>query len=347
MQLNRFKTILHLLFVNNGYWKILALVLAVVIYFTIRSEISQTRVVSVPVEIEKDSDEKRAAPWSIEPPSVKVSIRGSLVGTSDVADSAIQCVIPARQKNTSTLDTVRIKVRSKHIKGIRKFRVVKIEPNHIDVKFDASASRQLNVAPPVIEGTARGTVKLSYDVTNALVTGSQRLLDSLDLESTQIQCEPINVTDRLEPFTARVKLVPPGGSATLRVDPAEILVNVQITSKKEPRVIKGVPVVISYPVGMPNPWIVEPESVDIEISGRSELVGKVDFSDLIASVNGNIPFTPGVTNQVPVIVHVRDGLELDSVKSVPLKINLIPIALPKTPRSALLTTPDPDATDVK
>ena len=347
MQLNKYKAILHLLFLNNGYWKLLSLVIAVLVYFTIRSDISHMRVVSVPVELTNDSADGDAAVWSIEPRSVKVSIRGSYVETSEIADSALKCVIRARQKSSSILDTVRIKVRAKHIQGIRDARVVKIDPAYIDVKFDIPESFKLDVAPPVIEGSARGIVKLSYDVTNAVVTGSRRLLGSLDLEDTQIQCEPIDVSDRLESFTTRVRLVPPGDAANLTVDPAEMVVNVYVTSKKATRVIESVPVIISHPPGSPNPWIIEPDRVNIEISGRSELLDKVEFGDVMASVNGNVPLVPGLTNQVPVIAHVRQGLDVDAAKSIPEKINLIPVAFPKASQAAPAASPTSNAAAVK
>ena len=347
MQLNKYKAIFHLLFLNNGYWKLLALIIAVLVYFTIRSDISHMRVISVPVELTSDSADDDAAVWSIEPRSVKVSIRGSYVETSEIADSTIKCVIRAKQKSSSIMDAVRIKVRAKHIQGIRDARVVKIDPAYIDVKFDVPASFQLAVAPPVTEGSARGTVKLSYDVTNAVVTGSRRLLGSLDLENTQIQCEPIDVTDRLESFTTRVRLVPPGDASNLTLDPAEMFVNVYVTSEKATRKVEGVPVIITQPAGSPNQWTVEPNRVDIEISGRSELLKDVQFGDVMASVNGNVPIVPGLTNQVPVIAHVRQGLEVDSAKSVPENVNLIPVAFPKELKPAPASSPATDQAAVK
>jgi len=333
MHLSKFKTIMHLLFLNNGYWKLLALVIAVLVYFTIRSDISHMREVSVPVEISKDSAAGDVAVWSVEPRSVKVSIRGSYNETSEIAGSALKCVVRATQKSSKIMDMVRVKIKPKHIQGVRDARVVKIDPAYIEVKFDVPLSRTIDVAPPVLEGTARGVVKLSYDVTNAVITGSRRLLGTLDLENSQIQCEPIDVSDRLESFTTRVRLVPPGDAANITVDPPEMVVNVFVTSQKATRIIEGIPVIISHPAGTPSPWRVDPDTVNIEISGRSELINKVEFSDLMASVNGNVPIVPGLTNLVPVIAHARLGLEVDSAKAIPDKIKLIPVVLPKSLQS--------------
>ncbi|MFO7936909.1 MAG: hypothetical protein R6V06_04795 [Kiritimatiellia bacterium] len=334
MQLNQVKTVLHLLFVNNGYWKLLALVIAVLVYFTIRSDISHMREVSVPVEVNLDNaEDKNVAVSSVEPRSVKVSIRGSYIETSEIAESTLKCVVRARQKSAKDMDMVRIKVKPKHLQGFRDVRIVKIDPEYIDVEFDVSESYTVEVAPPELEGDARGTVKLSYDVTNAVITASRRFLSTLDLENIRIQCEPIDVSDRLESFTTRVRLIPPGDAANVTVDPSEMVVNVYIIAQKATRVIEDVPVIVSHSAGAPNPWSVEPDRVDIEISGRSKLLKKIRFSDLMVSVDGNLPIVPGLTNTVPVITHIRQGLDVGSAKAIPEKINLIPLAIPESTQS--------------
>jgi hypothetical protein len=323
MQIKVAKSILYMLFVNNGYWKLLALVIALLIYFSIRSDISHMRVLSVPVEVRTDDEAENVAIWSVEPRSVKVRIRGSYIKTSEIAQSALKCVIRARHKSSGILDPVRLKIRAKHIQGARDVRVVNIEPNFVDVKFDVPESISLAIAPPALEGNARGTVRLSYDSTNAVVTGSRRLLQSLDIENAQVQAEPINVGGRMESFTTRVRLVPPGDSSNISVDPAELVVDVSITSQRLTRKIEQVPVVITLPPGFNSRWSVEPSAVTIEVTGRSEVVGGLDYGDILASVKGNMPFLPGLTNEVTVLVHSRQELAIDEAKADPAKVKLI------------------------
>jgi len=329
VNLSRYLTFLQILFLNNGYWKLLALVIAVLVYFSIRSDISHMKVVSVPVEVVNESDTGDAAVWSVEPRSVQVKIRGSYNDINAIADLNLNCVIRARHKSSSILETVRVKVRSGNIQGVRNARVVKIEPSVVEVKFDIPTSITLAVAPPVVEGNARGTVKLSYDVTNAVVTGSQRLLSNLDVKNTLIQCLPIDVSGRLESFTARLRLVPPGDASNVKVVPPDMVVNVRIVSENASIKIEHVPVVITQPESSANRWRTDPGFVDIEVSGRSDLLKGVQSGDIMASVNGNIPVVTGLTNEVPVVVHIRQGLAVDSVKSLPDKVKLIPLPLRK------------------
>ncbi|HPC48572.1 MAG TPA: hypothetical protein PL016_00410, partial [Kiritimatiellia bacterium] len=55
MQRDKVLSILRIVFLNNGYWKLLSLVIAVLVYFSIRAEISHVRVISIPVEAEFDA----------------------------------------------------------------------------------------------------------------------------------------------------------------------------------------------------------------------------------------------------------------------------------------------------
>jgi hypothetical protein len=325
MQLNNFKTVFFILFLNNGYWKLLALVIAIVVYFSISSDISHLKVISVPVEVTNDSTAGNAVIWSVEPRSVEVRIRGSYNEISEIADNSLTCTLRAKQKSSGFLDTVQVKIRSKDIQGVRNTRIVKIEPSTIDVKFDVPVSIPLAIAAPAIKGNARGSVKLSYDVTNAVVTGSRRLLQPLDVDNTRIQCEPIDVEGRLETFTTNQRLVPPGDAVSFKVEPTHLTVKVSIISEKASKVIESIPVVISQPTGSVNRWVTDPQFVNIEVSGRSELLKSVKFADIMASVDGNLPLVPGLTNEVPVMVHLRQGLEVDSVKPVPEMVNLIPV----------------------
>ncbi|MDD2600703.1 MAG: hypothetical protein PHO37_16025 [Kiritimatiellae bacterium] len=328
MRLNKYITVLQMLFLNNGYWKLLALVIAILLYFTIRTEISHMRVISVPVEVENDRSVNDAAIWSVKPLSVQVRVRGSYTAVNEIDPTKLKCVVRARHKSSSILDTVSIKVRPNHIQGVRNARIVKIEPTSIDVKFDVPRSFTLAIAPPELKGTARGTVSLLYDVTNATVTGSERLLKDLDVTNTRIQCEPIDVEGRLDSFNTRLRLVPPGDVANVTVTPSDMVVNVIITSRNVTRTNQQFRVnILSRPESPVNRWLMEPEFVDIQVSGRAELLKGEQFLSTMAAVNGEIPFVPGQTNEVPVLVYARHGMVVDWVKAVPDKVKLIALPL--------------------
>ena len=327
MEASRTLSLLRFIFLNNGYWKLLSLVIAVLVYFTIRADISHVRVVSVPVETGGDAaGAGGAAIWSIEPRSVQVTFRGSYSDVSQLAVSTLRCVVRPKQKKNTPLDTVSVKVGYSDLRGVQGVRVAKIEPSVVVVKFDVPISLRLAVAPPMLEGKARGMVQLVYEQTNAVVKGSRRLLSPLDVTKTQIMADTIDVDGRSQTFSTRVRLFPPGDAVNAVVEPPEMVVNVMILSEKATAKIEHIPVIVSQPFASPNRWRPDPEWVDVELTGRSEVVKAVKFDEIMVSVNGNIPLTPSTTNEVPVVVHVRQGLSLDGVKTLPETVKLVPLA---------------------
>ncbi len=329
-------SILRIVFLKNGYWKLLSLVIAVLIHFAIRSEISYLKVVTIPVETDFDASTMGVAIESVEPRSVQITMRGSYSEVNKLDSSKMSCVVRPKQKKNSLLDSVLVKITSSNLMGVRGVRVVKIEPNKVEVKFDVPMFLQLAVAPPVVQGKARGRVQLLYDQTNAVVRGSRRMLSPLDPEKVQVQTDMIDVEGRSQTFATRVRLFPPGDTVNAVVEPADMVVNVMIISEKATAKIEHVPVVVSQPVASANRWITDPEWVDVEVTGRSEVVKAITFGQLIASVNGNVPLTPfSETNEVAVMVHVQQGLAIDEVKTVPSTVRLISLVKPTlTPKPA-------------
>ena len=319
-------SILRIVFVRNGYWKLLSLVIAVLIYFSIRSEISHVRIITVPVETEFESVGLGSAIESSEPRSVQVTLRGSYSEVNQLALPAVRCVVRPKQKKGALLDTVAVKIGHGNLRGVRGLRVLKVDPNVVVVKFDVPMTVELAVAPPAVEGKARGIAEPVYEQTRALVKGSRRLLSTLDPTKVQIQPEAINVEGRSQTFSARVRLIPPGDVANLVVEPPEMVVNVKIISEKSTVKLERVPVVVSQPYAAPNRWKTDPEWIDVELTGRSEVVQAIRFGEITATVNGNLPLTPNETNEVPVMVHVQQGLSIDGAKPMPERVKLIPLA---------------------
>jgi hypothetical protein len=333
MNTGKVLSILKIVFLKNGYWKLFSLVIAVLIHFSIRSEISHLRVVTIPVEADFDATSTGTAIESVEPRSVQITLRGSYSEVNKLDSAQMGCVVRPKQKPSSLLDSVAVKIQTSSLRGVRGVRVVEIEPNTVVVKFDVPMSVRLAVAPPVVQGKARGRVQLVYDQTNAVVKGSRRNLSLLDNETVRVQTDAIDVEGRSQSFATRARLFPPGDAVNAVVEPADMVVNVVIISEKATARLEHVPVIVVQPPSSANRWITDPAWVDIEVTGRSEEVKAVAFGQLIASVNGNVPVTPfSVPNEAPVMVHVLQGVVVDEVKPVPPVVKLIPVpAEPITP----------------
>lgn len=348
MTVNQWGAWLKSLFLQNGIWKAVSLAVALLVYFSIRSEISHVRTVTFPVEVEQDGRAEGglggAVVESVVPPVVRVTLRGSYEEVTQLAEKDMRCLIRPRQKKGELMDAVPVKIRNSNLRGIRRVQVVKIEPGRVDVKFDVPMSIRLAVAPPETKGHARGRVELSRGLTNAVVKGSRRLLSPLDRSKVLIQPDPVDVEGRTQTFTARVKLNPPGDDPNAKVDPPEMAVTVKVISEKSTAKIEHIPVKVLQPAGSAAVWKVDPEYVDVEVTGRSEIVAGIAFGELIAAVNGNIPVVEGaLTNDAPVSVHVRQGLAVDDAKPFPPTVKLIAVEPAPEPEPEPAKTPAPAA----
>ena len=125
-----------------------------------------------------------------------------------------------------------------------------------------------------------------------------------------------------------MRLLPPGDAVNALVEPPEMAVNVVIINEKATAKIERVPVIVSQPFATPSRWRTEPEWVDVELTGRSEVVKGASFGQVMASVNGYLPSAPNATNEVPVVIHVQQGLAVDEVTALPATVKLIPL-IPK------------------
>ncbi|MDD4101368.1 MAG: hypothetical protein PHU80_01885 [Kiritimatiellae bacterium] len=328
--------LLRMAFLRNGYWKLFSLIIAVLIYFSIRSEISHVRVITIPVDAEIDVDTAGAVVESVEPRSVQVTVRGSYSEVNQLSVANVRCVVRPKQRKGDMLDSVAVKIKPSNLLGVRGLRVAKIDPNPVIVKFDVPMSLQLPVAPPTVTGKARGRVELVFQQTNAVVKGSRRWLSPLDAETVQIGTEAVDVDGRSQSFNTSVRLIPPGGALNAVVDPSEMLVNVLILSEKKTIKIERVPVVITQPFPNGHRWRAEPEAVDVEVTGRSEVVDAITFGEIMASASGNgLPASLSVTNEVNVTLHIRQGLTVDDMRPLPTKVRLIPVLadLPAQPEA--------------
>ena len=139
-----------------------------------------------------------------------------------------------------------------------------------------------------------------------------------------------------------MKLYPPGEAVNAVVEPSDMVVNVLVISEKATIRLERVPVVVMQPPGDANRWLVDPPWVDIEVAGRSEVIKAITFGQVIASVNGTIPVaTLTATNDVPVTVHVQQGLAVDELKATPPVVRLTPAPTPPASTPVPAPTPAP------
>lgn len=322
---------------NNARWKLVSLLIASLIYFSIRAGVSDVRTVTVPVEIDEEVKQSNAKGGAViasyDPPTVQVTVRGSFTDVNQAAQNNPRCILRPRWRSSATEDTLRLDIGRSNLRGFsRSLTVLKIEPDVAKVEFDIPMSLQLGIAPPLVEGKARGRVELSTGVETAVVRGPLRSLRTLDKDKVKIQCEPINVEGRAQTYVAAVKLIPPGAAPDATVEPSTMNVTVTITAETATRHIERARVVVAQPYAAQARWKLEPDWVDYDVKGRVEVVNAVTEGQILFSVDGVAPHADAVTNELPVRVHVQQGLAIDEVIVMPQTVKLI--ALPASASEA-------------
>lgn len=313
-------------------WKLFAVAVASVVYFSIRAQINDLRTVSIPVIIDPEVSianvRDGAVVASYEPQFIQVTVRGSFNDVNLLNPDAAHCMLRPRYKKGAidSGDTIVEKIRRSSLRGIASsLKIVKIEPEECDVSFDYPMSMSMPIAPIITEGKARGRVELTPALTNVTVSGSRRLLQKLDRASAMVQVQPISVEGRSTSFTVPVKLLPPADVPNATVSPATMEVAVKVITENVSRRMELGRICVISPQGSSMRWRVEPEFVDYDVRGRAEEVDSIRNGQIIFSVDGDISVSSDsvTTNEVPVRVHVLQGLNIDDVAVSPPVVKLI------------------------
>ncbi len=134
MQTIKVRSILWLLFLRDWPWKVLAFAIALMIYFSVRSQISNLKTIAVPI-----LGDGGCIVMSAKPDTVHVTLRGSETELNQLYTPAIYMAVTphAKQddmKETNRIETIRLK--SSALKQIGRLRVVRIDPTFVNVQFE-------------------------------------------------------------------------------------------------------------------------------------------------------------------------------------------------------------------
>jgi hypothetical protein len=133
MHVINLRTLLWLLFVRNWFWKLLSLAIAILIYYSIRAEISDLRTIAVPILGDG------CVVTSTQPQVVYVTLRGSATELEQLYTPAVHFTVkrpsqPRDAKEAIQLETIRLKPSA--LRQIGRLRVARIEPSLVNVQFE-------------------------------------------------------------------------------------------------------------------------------------------------------------------------------------------------------------------
>lgn len=133
MQAISLRSLLWLLFIRDWLWKMLSLAIALMIYFSLRSELSNLRTIAVPIMGDG------YVITSVQPQSVYVTLRGTKAELDQLYTPNVLFLvkpsIPAKEMKEPFYKEI-IRLSSSHVKQIGRLRVARIEPAFVSVQFE-------------------------------------------------------------------------------------------------------------------------------------------------------------------------------------------------------------------
>ena len=193
---------------NTGL-KIIALLLAAITWFFVRSITSETRTVeNVPLEI-KVRPGLTLLQASVS--TVNVAIRGTREDVRQVARPEVAAVLDLTSEDRPGLHTVRIGANT--IRHPPRVQVVQVAPASVTVRVDEMIDRELAVKPLLTGELAAGLVIERTNIVPALVwvRGPKSLVDAM----TNIETLPIDLSGRRVSFREWVHLALPDPNVKL------------------------------------------------------------------------------------------------------------------------------------
>jgi hypothetical protein len=140
MQTINVRNILWLIFLRDWPWKLLSFAIAVMIYFSVRAEISNLKTLAVPV-----MGDAGYVVTSSKPQTVHVTLRGSETELSQLYTPSIFVAVSSSSKETNEIETIHLKASA--LRQIGRLRVVRIDPAFVNVRFEPPPRREPPVAP--------------------------------------------------------------------------------------------------------------------------------------------------------------------------------------------------------
>ena len=280
---------------HNKGLKLLSLLMATLSWLMIRDAIS-LEVVIPDIRLQIRTQEGLAI-LNQSASSVDVTVRGSQEDIQRLDPHRIQVIVELRDFG-STMPT-EIEITPSMVHGVRGARAVAVNPTHIRVALDRQDEKRVPVRVRTTGAPLSGTVEsVTPDPASVLLRGPAARLRTTEFVFTQ----PVDVDGRVESFLHRTALQAPGDNWVATMDPSEIQVKVTFASQTGGREWKAVPVKAVVDPGQGVTIDIEPATVDVIATGRSNELALVEIAQLRVFADCTGLSAPG-THVVPVRVH--------------------------------------------
>lgn len=265
----------------------------------------------------------------------QVTFRGTKEDLLMLDERSVQLFLDLR--NEEFTPTKRIRLTNRMVTHNSKARIYDLHPANLDLRLGREGQRRLPIRPATTGEPADGMrlETISFEPTHVTLYGAEDRLDTV----TSLQSAPLLLTDRSRSFEQRVDVQLPSPDWIGRVEPARVLVRVNLSGLTEDRIFENIPVRLSFLSDQQQGRnrIPEPENVRVTLKGRPELLAELDASVIQAFA----PYIEGQT-EAQVIVHVPAGLDVLDISPSEVRLRTPPEPPPEPPPEETGAGAEPD-----
>jgi YbbR domain-containing protein len=303
---------------QNWQLKLLALLLAALTYYAIRGATGYEVEYAVPVTVDV---EPGVAVLAKNPDQVQVRFRGSQDDLLKLDQKRLQALVKVREESLGGHPRP-VPITERDIEGASGVAVVMVDPPEVMITFDREVEATFSVARPATVGEPLlGKAEIQFSPQTVTIRGPKTRIAELVAEGhDQVNADPVEVDGRVESFTKRVQVHPPGGNWASRIEPDAVTVQVNIIKKSTTRAWEQLLVRAIRDGEDTKRLVIDPPTVEISLEGRSELLENVSEHDLRVFVDC-AGLNTAVTNEVPVQVHLPVYMDV-SVTVVPKTVQV-------------------------
>jgi len=309
------------IFVQNWGLKLMALILALLTFYAIRGVTNEELTYEVPVIVDV---EEGIAILDLDPPSVKVTFRGSSEDLRVINANKLEARIKPTMNATD--DSSKTQIRIGNIKGAVGARAVKIVPNVASLTFDTEDEQTFPVAKPITTGTPLiGKIEVDYEPKEVIVRGPKRQLRRMREKAILIETGPIDVDERVKSFTRAMPALSPSDTWVAKIEPSEIKVTVNIVTESISRKWTDLNIMAVMESHMSMDVECIPPTCAVTVHGRPELVESITDESIKVFVDCS-GLKHSKEYKLPVNVHLPPSAADVTVKVEP---DLVKVKLTK------------------
>lgn len=330
---------IKIFFTEHLILKALALTLAAIAVYAIRSITNQTESFEVPIIVKVD---KGIAVLKQDAKIAYITCRGSYDDLSRLDVKELKVVV--EPKNTGIMDGERIPIGPGNVKGwTRGVRITSVSPNVVFVNFDHEIEKVVGVAAPETVGKPMlGRPEVTYEPKMVTIRGPESKLREMKI----LRTEPVDVEGAAGAFNMRVKILTEGQNEVWHIAPSEVTVHINIVTDTISRNWENIKVLALVDNECGSHLKISPQFVNISLHGSPQAVNLITEKDISIFVN-----CVGITNsdvqKVAADVHLPPGVNLSAAVDPPI-ISVSLTEQPESPTPSAIVTPETNTlTEIK